>query len=207
MPRKKGWGGNLPRDDDEARYRVISAAMRCIERQGPAKTTLADVATELSITRQTLYRLYPSTDDLFVAVGVAAAHDYIDRLTEHVAGITNPADAVVEGIAYTFERLPHEKFLGILLTTGRSETFIKGVTSEQSAAFGQAMFARMDVDWEAHGYGPDEMSGLGEFALRILESLVLDPPRSSNPTKLRAFLQRWVAPAVAAPTAVGEVRV
>ena len=95
----RGWRGNPPGDDDEARQRIIDAAMRCIDLYGPHKTGLSDVAAELGITRQTVYRLYPSTDDLLLAVATEAVDVYLDRLAAHVAELTDPGDAVVESIA------------------------------------------------------------------------------------------------------------
>src|SRR5262245_4714343 len=194
----RGWRGNPPRDDDEARERIVDAAMSCIDRHGPHKTGLSDVAAELGVTRQTVYRLFESTEELLLAVGAVAADEYLDRLAEHVADLTDPGDAIVEAIVYTFERLPDEKFLGLLLTTGRSEAFLENVTSPQAMAFGRAMLARMKVDWAAHGYETGGLDGLVEFGLRVLQSLVLAPPRHRSGAKLRSFLQRWVAPAVRA---------
>jgi AcrR family transcriptional regulator len=195
----RGWRGDPPRDDEEARERVIDATMRCIDRYGPTKTGLSDVATELGVTRQTVYRLYPSTDKLLIAVAEAAADNYLDRLAAHLAGLTDPADAVIEAMAFTLERLPNERFLGLLLTTGHSDTFLKGVTSPEAMAFGRAMLARMDVDWAAWGYDdPHELEELVEFCLRQFQSLVLEPPSARSGSRLRGFLRRWVAPAVRA---------
>jgi AcrR family transcriptional regulator len=194
MPR--GWQGRPPRDDEEARERVVDAAMRCIEKFGAQKTALSDVANELGVTRQTVYRLYPSTDDLFLAVGAAAADAFLDRLAAHVAELTDPVDAMVESMAFTYERLPRDPFMGILLTTGRSEAFLRGVTSPTAMAFGHSMLARMNVDWAAAGYDDDELDGLVEFSLRVQASLVLDPPKKRTRAQLRAFLRRWVAPAI-----------
>lgn len=194
----RGWRGDPPRDDEEARERIIDAAMRCIARYGPSKTGLSDVATELGVTRQTVYRLFSSTAELLIAVGEAAADNYLDRLAAHVAGLTDPAEAVIEAIAYTLERLPKEKFLGLLLTTGHSDTFVRGVTSSQAMSFGRALLARMQVDWAAWGYDDAELDGLVEFTLRQIQSFVLDPLPARGPTKMRTFLRRWVAPAIKA---------
>jgi AcrR family transcriptional regulator len=202
----RGWRGDPPKDDDEARDRIIDAAMRCIDRFGPQKTGLSDVAAELGVTRQTVYRLYPSTEDLLFAVASTAADGFLDRLAVRMAPYTDPGDAAVEGIAYTLERLPRERFLGLLLTTGRSEAFVKGVTSPEAMAFGRAMVNRMNVDWAAFGYDEDDLDGLVEFGLRILQSLVLDPPVRRSPAELRAFLRRWVAPAVTNATATRRSR-
>jgi len=192
----RGWKGDPPRDDAEARERIIDAAMRCVEHYGPHKTGLSNVASALGVTRQTIYRHFESTEDLMLAVGATAADAFLDELAEHVAHLSDPADAIVESLAHTFERLPHEPFLGILLTTGRSETFLKNVTSPQAMAFGRAMLARMNVDWEDAGYTGEEVDGLVEFSLRMLQSLVLDPPRGRRGAALRAYLKRWMAPSV-----------
>jgi AcrR family transcriptional regulator len=197
MPR--GWRGRPPRDDDEARERILDAALRCIERYGPHKTGLSDVASALGVTRQTVYRLFRSTDDLLQAVSATATDDYLDRLAAHVAHLSEPGDAFVEGIAYTVERLPDEPLLALLLATGRSEAFLKGVRSPQAMAFGRAMLERTNVDWAACGYDAGDLDGLVEFGLRVLQSLVLDLPRGRRGAALRAYLQRWVAPAVRAP--------
>lgn len=194
----RGWQGNPPRDDEAARTRIIEAAMTCIDRFGPHKTGLSDVAAELGVTRQTVYRHYRSTDDLLLAVGAAAADEFLDRLAARVGDLDDPADAIVEGIAFTLERLPQEPHLGLLLTAGRSELFLKNVTSAQAMAFGRGMLERMNVDWAAAGYDDAQLDGLVEFGLRILQSLVLDPGRKRTRAQLRAYLQRWVAPAVRA---------
>jgi AcrR family transcriptional regulator len=172
--------------------------MRCIDQYGPTKTSLSDVAADLGVTRQTVYRLYPTTDKLMIAVAAAAIEGYLDRLAAHVAGLTDPAEAVIEGIAYTIERLPKERFLGVLLNTGRANTFLKGVTSSEAMSLGRAMLARMDVDWASWGYNDAELDGLVEFSVRQIQSLILAPPSGKSGAKLRAFLRRWVAPAVRA---------
>ena len=173
--------------------------MRCIDQVGPQKTGLSDVAHALGVTRQTVYRLYSGTEELLAAVARAAADDYLDRLAAHLEDFSDPGDALVEGIAYTLERLPDERFLGLLLITGRSHAFLKGVTTPEAKAFGRAMLGRMNVDWSAWGYEATDLDGLAEYGLRVLQSLVLDPPARCSRARLRALLQRWVAPAVRHP--------
>jgi AcrR family transcriptional regulator len=193
----RGWRGDPPSDDDKARERVIAAAMRCVARHGPSKTGMSDVAAELGVTRQTVYRLYPSTDELLMAVARASVDGYLDRLAGRVAALTDPADAVVEGIAYTYERLPKERFLGLLLATGRSEAFLKGVTSAEAIQFGRMVLSRMNVDWAAWGFDEPRLDGLAEFGLRMLQSLVFDPPHPKRTrAQLREFLTTWLAPAI-----------
>lgn len=197
----RGWGGDPPQDDDEARSRILGAAVRCVDRYGPEKTGLSDVATELGVTRQTVYRHFASTDDLLLAVAATAADGFLDRLARHVAGLDDPAEAFVEGLAFTFEQLPKERLLGLLLTTGRSEVFLRGVTSAEGVAFSRQMLDRMAVDWEAAGYRTDgDLDALAGYGLRMLQSIILEPPPRTSKAQLRAYLRRWFAPAIVAPT-------
>ena len=109
--------------------------------------------------------------------------------------IHDPAEAVVEGIAHTLERLPHERYLGLLLTPGKASAFSAGVTSEMAMSFGRALLEGFDVDWSGAGIADDDLDQLVEFMLRVFQSLVIDPGRPPRQGKeLRAFLRRWVAP-------------
>jgi len=81
---------------------------------------------------------------------------------------------------------------------GRSGRFFAGVTSPEAVGFARSLLERTAVDWEETGYGRAELDELAEFALRMLQSLVLDPgsPRR-NGSALRGFLRRWAGPAIA----------
>ncbi|MCH5641749.1 MULTISPECIES: TetR/AcrR family transcriptional regulator [unclassified Gordonia (in: high G+C Gram-positive bacteria)] len=197
--RTRGWGGKLPRDEDEARTRTVEAAMRCVDRYGPTKTTLADVANELGVTRQTVYRLFPTTADLLSAVGEAGTDQFLDRLADHVSGITDPSDAVAEAVVYTLEALPTERYIGLLLQAGETEVFSRGATSSRAMSFGKSVLQRFPIDWVEIGLD-DELEGLAEFMLRSFMSFVQypsDPPRTSD--ELRAYVKRWLGPALGAP--------
>ena len=116
--RTHGWSGAAPASDDEAIARILDAASKAIDARG-ADFSIADVARTLGVTRQTVYRYFPSTDALLVAAAVHAADDFLDRLAAHLQGITDPAEAVTEGIATALEWLPKDKHLGLLIVPGR----------------------------------------------------------------------------------------
>jgi len=193
--KQRGWQGAPPADDAEARERVIAAAMRCIDRHGPTKTGLSDVAVELGVTRQTVYRLFPSTDDLFQAVSIAAADTFVDSMVARVRAITDPAEMLVECAAFTVERLPHERYLSLLLVRSQAH-LTQQFTSSVPSGLTRTLLTRLPVDWEASGIKQRQQDQLVEIYLRTLQSLIVDPgpPRSRN--ELRAFLRGWLAPAV-----------
>lgn len=200
--RTHGWSGATPADDDEAIARILKAARHRIDQSG-RDFGISDVAKDVGVTRQTVYRYFPSTEALLFATSVAEVGPFLDSLAKHVRKIHDPAEAVVEGIAHTLERLPHESYLSLLLTPGKASAFSAGVTSDMAMSFGRSLLERFDVDWTSVGITDDNMDGLVEFMLRIFQSLVIDPGRPPhNGQELREFLRRWVAPAIKAGTTI-----
>lgn len=197
--RTHGWSGATPADDDEAIARILEAARRRIDRSGK-DFGISDVAKDVGVTRQTVYRYFPSTEALLFATSVAEVGPFLNSLAAHVRKIHDPAEAVVEGIAHTLERLPHERYLGLLLTPGKASAFSAGVTSDMALSFGRSIVERFAVDWTSVGIEDHDLDQLVEFMLRIFQSLVIDPGRPPRRGKeLRAFLRRWVGPAVKSP--------
>jgi AcrR family transcriptional regulator len=199
MVRRHGWAGSPPADEHEARTRIIEAAMRCVVETDPAQFTLSDVATDLGVTRQTVYRYFGGTDELFVAVGQVAVEVFFDELTVHLAGITDPSEWVVEALAATIEWLPTRRYLTLLVTAGRADSFTRTFSSRFAMQRGREFLARSDVDWAAAGYDDPQRDELIELMLRTTQSMVTDPPVPARTgVILRRFLRRWIAPAVAA---------
>ena len=195
--RTHGWSGSAPATDDEAVARILSAAGAAIDQRG-TDVSIADVARTLGVTRQTVYRYFPSTDALLVASAVHAADDFLDRLADHLRGITEPVDAVTEAIATALEWLPQDKHIGLLLVPGKATEHTESVTSDVALTFANAMLRRFDVDWAALSYDDRDLDELAEHLLRIIQSFVIDPGRPPRTGQaLRDYLRRWVGRAVA----------
>ena len=194
--RTHGWSGAAPASDDEAIARILAAASQAIDARG-ADISIADVARALGVTRQTVYRYFPSTDALLVAAAVHAATGFLDRLAEHLRGITDPAEAVAEGIATALEWLPTEKHIGLLLAPGDANAHTESVTSDVALQFANSMLRRFDVDWAGLGFTDDDLAELSEHLLRIVQSFVIDPGRPPRRgAQLRGYLRRWVGAAI-----------
>ena len=197
--RTHGWSGSAPATDEEAIARILDAASKAIDARG-ADFSIADVARTLGVTRQTVYRYFPSTDALLVAAAVHAASGFLDRLAAHLQGITDPADAVPEAVATALEWLPEDKHLGLLIKPGRPNPYTESVTSDVALDFAHSMVRRFDVDWASLGFADADLDELAEHLLRIIQSFVIDPgrpPRKGD--ELREYLRRWVGAAIRPP--------
>lgn len=193
--RTRGWQGDLPQDSDEARARILTAAASCVERFGAHKTRLVDVAAELGVTRQTVYRYYSSVDEMLVAVAKAGAAEFLDRMRAELADVHSPADAIVETIIYCLRVLPDEPAIGLMVRAGETEFFTREATSAGAVELGAQMLRRLDVDWESHGFDDTAMSGLAEMVMRVwlsFQQYPAIPARSDD--DLRDFIRRWVCP-------------
>ena len=197
--RSHGWSGKPPSDAAEARKRILTAAR---ERMAAAGTTsISEVADDLGVTRQTVYRHFPTTEDLLNAASLDAAGDLekqlIAHVVEHLDGSGDGAEAAVEAVAYVYEHLRDDPALNRLLAPGRISTTLAGLTAPSSIALGSKLLGGLGVDWSTGGLAEDDQLELVEHLLRTLQSLVLDPgdpPRTGE--DLRAYLRRWVAPAL-----------
>lgn len=196
--RRHGWGGDPPSSDEEAIRRILDATHRCVVRDGDVG--IAEVAREVGVTRQTVYRYFRNTDALVVAAATDAAAGFVRRIGAHLSQASRrPADDVVEGVAYTLEQLPHEPSLGLVLTPSRLGVLSRDFTSPSAIALGRLLIDRFADSWAEAGYGDDQLDELVEHILRIIVSFVIDPgtpPRTG--AALRDYLHRWLAPAVEA---------
>ncbi|RRO16889.1 TetR/AcrR family transcriptional regulator [Saccharopolyspora rhizosphaerae] len=198
--RAHGWAGNPPANPSEARSRILTATRERLAEAGTTNT--AEVAERVGVTRQTVYRYFPTTEELLNAAANHAVSELVSQLVEHVRSHLadtggDAGDAAVEAVAFAFENLRDDPALNRLLTPGRMSGTVAGLTSDASIHLGRELITDFGIDWAALGWDEDKQSELVEHLLRTLQSLVLDPgdpPRSG--TELRAYLQRWLAPAL-----------
>jgi AcrR family transcriptional regulator len=193
---RRGWAGAPPADDDEARKRIIDTTLRMVDGRGAAHTTVSDVAEDLGITRRTVYRYFAGAQELFTAVAEVALESFMTRV-EQMTSDMDVAEHLVEVVAYIIERLPHEPQLALLLANDRSNTFSRTMLTPSAIARCRDILRGTHIDWAALGYDDATVDELVEFLLRFIQSMLIappEPPRSG--AELRAYLRRWVGPAL-----------
>lgn len=195
--RSHGWGGQPPVNAEEARTRILIATCERLAEGGTTSTS--EIADRLGVTRQTVYRYFPTTNDLLNAAAMYAVGELQDNLVKHVAAAASgdAAQAVVEVVAYVYEHLRDDPALNRLVAPGQISTTIAGLTAPSSIALGGKLLTDIGVDWSGIGLAEDEQLELVEHLLRTLQSFFLDPgdPARTGP-ELRSYLRRWVAPAL-----------
>jgi len=197
MTRRHGWSGDLPATDEEAVHRILAATRTCIDRHGD-DAGIAEVARELGVARQTIYRYFRTTRDLLTATAIDASSELLTDIQLHVqAGDRDAAEVVVETIAYAVERIRERPYVGLLLQPSKSSGPQMGFTSEIARALARPLVDALPVDWSALGYDDQQLDALVHMMLRTLMSFVVDPgdpPLTGE--EIRAYLRRWIAPAI-----------
>jgi AcrR family transcriptional regulator len=198
--RTHGWRGQPPATDEEAVARILEATDRCVRRSG-ARTSISDVASELGVSRATVYRYFEGTTDLLRAAAAVGTEEFVTEVGKRIASLpdtSDPATVIIEAIFTVVTKVPDEPYLQLLFEEP-THTLIQSVTSADAAALGRAVLSEnTSVDWN----GPElseRFDELLEWSLRVVQSLLSDPgdpPRS--PEELREFLWRWVGPAIQA---------
>jgi AcrR family transcriptional regulator len=161
--------------------------------------SISHVADRLGISRQTIYRYFPSTNELLLAAAMDGTQPFLRKLGKKLSRIDDPGEAVVEAIVATVEAVPKEPYLGLLLGFSGNSALIQGVTSKDAREVGRTLLEHTGVDWNAVGVSPELLDELAEWTLRVLQSFLLDAGEPArNTAQLRRFLYQWVAPALRA---------
>lgn len=185
---------------DEARARIVAVTRSRLTDAGG--TNISEVAEALGVTRQTVYRYFPTTEDLVDAAALDAVSELTAQLGEHVRRHLartggDAGDAAVEVVAFVYEHLREDPALNRLLAPERLTSTVAGLTAPESIALGRDLLSGFGIDFAALGLDDEAQGALVEHLLRTLQSLVLAPgsPAKSG-DEVRAYLQRWVAPAL-----------
>ena len=93
------------------RATIIDAARACYLRDGIPATGMSEVATQAGVARSTLYRYFPSRDDLLVAVIIQDMVGINSFIRDRLADYPDPADQVVEGLILALREVPRRPLL------------------------------------------------------------------------------------------------
>jgi AcrR family transcriptional regulator len=194
-----GWQGNPPGTEEGARRRIVEAATACIDRNGLTKVSLSDVAAELGVTRQTVYRYYPSLNEILGAVAQAGVEDFAGRMAQYLSGFGTAQEVAVESVVFAVTSIPEERYLSLLVQASETEFFTAGATSPAAFLLGARILREVPVDWEAAGITSDEeLAELAEILMRLFISFLQYPTAPARTTEeLRALVRRWLGPALA----------
>src|SRR5262249_32198210 len=95
---------------------ILAAAAKLFAKHGYADTDTQLLADELGVGKGTLYRYFPSKEDLFLAAVDRAMYRFRQRIDESIAGIEDPLDQIATAIrTYLTFVAEHPEFVELLM--------------------------------------------------------------------------------------------
>src|SRR5271168_1472473 len=137
MSRRSSGQQIAPTSTDDARERILAAAERCIDRHGIRKTTMDDVASEVGLSRPSVYRYFADRDDLLIELITRHARALLDRARKSISRQGSLADQIVEAILYTADHARRDPLTRHILDpdgTSLGKRMITSGTSEMLRA-------------------------------------------------------------------------
>jgi AcrR family transcriptional regulator len=188
-------------DRSSTRVRLVDGALRCLARQGIAKTTVDDIAREAGFSRATAYRAFPGgKDDILAAV----VETEVARLFSSLAVVMGEAhdleDVLVAGMVESARQLRSHEALSYLLAHE------PGTVLPQLTFAGQDRVLLVAGDLAAPFFArwlePEQASRAAEWAVRIVLAYCSDQTPAAtdltDPAATRALVRAFVLPGILA---------
>ena len=177
---------------------ILAAARECYLEDGISQTGMREVAAAAGVARSTLYRYFPSRDDVLVAVikqEMQAANIAIqDKLTR----FAEPADVIVEGLLLALREIPRRPLLYAVFASDEDARARRVVcSSELIVDFGEQLMDNVIQPALELGLLQDKVRPeiMVEWVYRVLLSFLTLPSNwSKSEQELRATLHALLVP-------------
>ncbi|ELB88134.1 TetR family transcriptional regulator [Rhodococcus wratislaviensis IFP 2016] len=174
--------------------RLLEVTLELIEKSAPAMPSVSAIVAAAGISNQTLYRSFPSKDDLILAVLEKGVHRVADYITARMAGVDEPREQILVWTRGVLRQVSHsdaaqtsrsvlehlEKAGSSTQEDGGQDELLKPVTSLLAAPL-QALGSDPVLDgacisdlvlgamrrhlWKSTAPSPDEIEWIGRFVL------------------------------------------
>lgn len=177
---------------------VLDAATACYLRFGVAKTTAADIAETVGISRATLYRRFGSHEEIFLAVLTRESAAMAADAEVHLARVKDPLRRIVEGMMFSMEQISRRPVHATVFG-GDSAAWAatRAMQVEALRRIGEAGVRPLLESSLADGSVSErDMRDLVDWIIRILISYAAVPGDGNRtPADIRRQLTAWFLPA------------
>jgi AcrR family transcriptional regulator len=197
MPRGSRTQPATPASTDDARERILAAAERCIDRHGIRKTTMDDIASEVGLSRPSVYRYFADRDDLLIELNIRHARALINRAHKSMSRQGSLSDRIIEGLLYIADNGRHDPLTRYFMdpdTSSLGRRLISSGTTEMLRAelFDPYLDAAVaDNDLPRGVPRTDFYLWLGDLVKMLMRGL---EDGEGDVKRYRSILRRFVAP-------------
>ncbi|OBH93326.1 TetR/AcrR family transcriptional regulator [Mycobacterium sp. E2733] len=174
---------------------ILDTARAVFETYGVRRANIEDIAARAGVSRSTIYRRFPTKDDLFGHVVRREAESFFATLDRATTGC-DPQQAVIEAFALGV-RLVHD--FPLYSRIADSEPELLGMFS-RSHAFPIGQFAN-GIAHTLRRCGADvperDLTNIADILLRVALGIIVFPTDrldTSDPTAVREYAARYLVP-------------
>lgn len=177
---------------DDSRERILQGAIRSIARHGLERSSIASVAREAGLSRQTVYAYYANREDVLRDAVTRSATELMHVVVANAKNASGAAEFLVEltaGVYYGVKEHPAISAMLYSLDTpeGREMTMSAPILEIVETAL--APIATYEPALEP------KLGVIAETSLRLTISLLTFPSeRTATPARLRAYLAELTQP-------------
>lgn len=126
----------------DTRNDILSAAKRCYLDRGISATGMREVAIAAGVARSTLYRYFPSRDDVLVSTIKLEMEIANTWISEQLGQYDQPADFIVEGLLLALDYIPNQPLLKAVFASDQDAAARRIVwRSDIIASFGEELMS------------------------------------------------------------------
>jgi AcrR family transcriptional regulator len=175
------------------RARILDAAFEAVRDFGVSRTTVEDVAQRAGLSRQTVYRYFPSKEHVVLGLVLREEEKFIEGTRAAFSSHDELAEAFEAAIAFCLGYAREHPLLDRLLATDR-ETFLPYLTVEGLPVILRARESLIELVRERRPKAnAASWSGILDAAVRATLSYILTPPERPIPEVARAMSRALVA--------------
>jgi AcrR family transcriptional regulator len=168
--------------DDPTRARILDAVFSCAETYGLSRTTMADVAKEARLSRQTVYRYFPGRHALLAALVLREEERIIAAVKEAIAPFNELRPAMEAAFVTTLKTFREHPLLDKVMATEPQELLpFLTVEANPVLSLGKRLTEHV-FSTRARNVPPELVHRAAEACARIFISYAISPPDEDNET-------------------------
>ena len=177
-----------------SQQKILAAALGLIEGGGFEAVNIAAVATAAGVSRQTVYSIFGTREEVVSQAMGGLAIEVLGEITAQVESVDTACDYVVEFIVAARTAVRAHPVLATSLLAERGNPVFDLEMMSRAIPFATQMLTPM----VERGLATDvELDEIVEIAVRLgLSVVAFDSELVHSDDSLRAFLARWLGPAI-----------
>jgi AcrR family transcriptional regulator len=190
---RRGCAGAVILGTMRSKQKILDATLGLIAEGGFEEVTIAAAARAAGVTRQTVYSIFSTREDLISEAMVGLVVDVIGGIREEADQAETPSEFVVETIVAARNLIRREPVLNSLLRSGNANPlFDPDMMDRAEPVVRQFLDGYIERN---PGFDATRFDGIDSVLVRNGLSVILfDDAQIRHDDGLRAYLRRWLVP-------------